>query len=69
MKNCDTVDRTKQVGMYRQPSDAVAPVEKIPSTGRVVILAEIGNWIRVRDAITNRKGWIRLDGDLVVVKY
>ncbi len=69
MKNCDTVDRTKQVGMYRQPSDAVAPVEKIPSTGRVVILAERGNWIRVRDAITNRKGWIRLDHDLVVVKY
>jgi hypothetical protein len=69
MKNCDTVDRTKQVGMYRQPSDAVAPVEKIPSTGRVVILAERGNWIRVRDAITNRKGWIRLDDDLVVVKY
>ncbi|MCH7986449.1 MAG: SPOR domain-containing protein [Acidobacteria bacterium] len=69
MKNCDTVDRTKQVGMYRQPSDALAPVEKIPSTGRVVILAERGNWIRVRDAITNRKGWIRLDHDLVVVKY
>ena len=69
MKNCDTVDRTKQVGMYRQPSDAVAPVEKIPSTGRVVVLAERGNWIRVRDAITNRKGWIRLDDDLVVVKY
>ncbi len=69
MKNCDTVDRTKQVGIYRQPSDAVAPVEKIPSTGRVVILAERGNWIQVRDAITNRKGWIRLDEDLVVVKY
>ncbi len=72
MKNCDTIDPIRQLEVYSQPNDAIEPDGKIPSTVRVVVLAQKGNWIQVRAALSNLwngEGWIRLDDDLVVVKY
>jgi len=72
MKNCDTIDPIRQLEVYNQPNDALEPYGKIPSTVRVVVLAQKENWIQVRAALSNLwngEGWIRLDDDLVVVKY
>jgi hypothetical protein len=72
MKNCDTIDPIRQLELYSQPNDALEPDGKIPSTVRVVVLAQKRNWIQVRAALSNLwngEGWIRLDDDLVVVKY
>ncbi len=72
MKNCDTIDPIRQLEVYSQPNDALEPDGKIPSTVRVVMLAQKGNWIQVRAALSNLwngEGWIRLDDDLIVVTY
>ncbi len=72
MKNCDTIDPIRQLDVYSQPNDALEPDGKIPSTVRVVMLAQKGNWIRVRAALSNLwkgEGWIKLDDDLIVVTY
>lgn len=71
MKNCDTLDPAKKLEMYREASDAARPSERVPSTIRVVILAEAEDWIQVRghSSLWRGKGWIRLEDDILVVKY